>query len=337
MLSAEQFQFVVGPGKDTELAMRSAPTLSTATPTSTTGLSSLITTASSTAAPPFFGRLEPLKSQQRVRMGMESHLPNGSTFGRYGWMGYGGMGGNRGNGYERMGTCYGGYVSLGTVEWVMTAMEWAWEEELLLYALDASGRPVPNLSQSVEYLREPLQYPPDLLRRCSELLQWRTLSSGSVSYAMPSGMDSYLSASHTGIEPEARFIVPLIAIFDTLYAITKLIVEASLNARQHQDLPVPGALPPLRFISNNIRMVPPPLHAPIALIDLTCPFVPPRGRRPTIGRLRVVVRLEFLVGTNSAEVVVLGEPHQLALMMFHSNSMHVLSTMLTTTLSALPL
>ncbi|KAL0575851.1 hypothetical protein V5O48_006123 [Marasmius crinis-equi] len=43
-----------------------------------------------------------------------------------------------------------------TVELATMATGWAWEEELLLYALDSSGQPVPNLSQ-VEYLREHLQ------------------------------------------------------------------------------------------------------------------------------------------------------------------------------------
>ncbi|KAL0571928.1 hypothetical protein V5O48_010029, partial [Marasmius crinis-equi] len=88
-------------------------------------------------------------------------------FGRHGWMGYGGMGGNRGKDYEGMSSGYSGYVSLGTVERAMTATEWAWEKELL-HALDASGQPVPNLSQSIEYPRELLQYHPDLLIRPSD-------------------------------------------------------------------------------------------------------------------------------------------------------------------------
>ncbi|KAL0572059.1 hypothetical protein V5O48_009898 [Marasmius crinis-equi] len=252
--TVEQFEFGVDPDLDPEPAMHQRYTTA---PTSTANLSSSRTTTSSlsTAAPPFPGHFESLTSPATRPYGYGTSPHNrskryGSTFGRYGWIGYGGMGGNRGKGYEGMGTGYGGYVSLG-----YSGMGYDG------YGMGMGGRASvrtrrkrPTRSQPITKHRIPSGTSTISSRRFQTFLRRsRALAMAGVIQrfgAMPLELGVFIlrtrtatCASGTEIKPEA-LIVLLIAIFGTLYAMTKLIVEA-MNARQHQHPPVPGALPPL--------------------------------------------------------------------------------------------
>ncbi|KAL0575848.1 hypothetical protein V5O48_006120 [Marasmius crinis-equi] len=139
-----------------------------------------------------------------------------------------------------------------TVEWAMTATEWAWEEELPLYALDASGQPVPNLSQRVEYLLEP----PQCHQTFPNVAQMLESSCNGGRYPAARPVTQCLWNWGCSFFVQGQLPAPQVLKSNqkplsysssqplTLHVMMKLIVEASLNTRRQQHPPVLGALPP---------------------------------------------------------------------------------------------